>query len=410
MTKIFNDEKLFIFFTIDLLFFPYFPLFVIPISLPFVLIKLFVELFSSKINFNKKETLVYVLFFSLVILSALLSFFGNIKVIDNQTVLTENVKRAFQLITSFAYYFYYRNSYINEKTKNHLKQVFSLFLFLYVILGLLTYVDVGIYFKYLELLGIDNPFVNPWYLKQQDYLFRYSYIWIDPNNSAYIVQVICIFMLSFFKNKYLENITIYLAMILSVIFSMSTGALLSFILLNFFMAFNIFKKLFRLKTTIKQLVFNYFFTIFAAIMVSIIVFYVIQIFGNTIFYSLERMTGNTDGGRLAKYTYLFEKNVPNLIGEGYVLIRDGQVFRPHSDHLRFLYSYGIIAYFLALYIFFYNFIKDQSNYLFLIPAALCFTTNSLIDEQKILSIFLVILGIAYNQNMLKGAQYQNEGS
>ena len=78
-------------------------------------------------------------------------------------------------------------------------------------------------------------------------------------------------------------------------------------------------------------------------------------------------------------------------GRGYTLFIDQSPIRPHSDHIRIFYSYGLICYILVIYLFFKNIFNVK--FLFIIPAFIAFSINSLIDEQKLFALFLIILAI-----------------
>lgn len=106
--------------------------------------------------------------------------------------------------------------------------------------------------------------------------------------------------------------------------------------------------------------------------------------------SLLRIFSNDGGTRFIKYNQLFSDRLPYLWGEGYVIVRNGFWFRPHSDLLRFLYGYGIIT--LVTFILYFRKVFNLKNIFVFIPAIVAFQSNSLIDDPKLLSIFLIIFG------------------
>jgi len=186
---------------------------------------------------------------------------------------------------------------------------------------------------------------------------------------------------------------------------MSTGALLSAFLF-FFIYFGL-RMLQNYKINYKR-IFVGLLTLCLGIIIGGIIFLLFR--DNFTFlgkYSLERMLNNTGGGRIEKYFFMFKDKLPNLIGEGYILLRNGDLFRPHSDHLRFMYSYGMIAYIISLW-FFFRHIWNSSKFMFLIPGFMAYSINSLIDEQKVIIILLSL--IAYTKYKSNSINYSYKRS
>lgn len=387
---------------IDLFLLPNFPLFIMPISLPVVTYLIVLR----KIRISKdKEFVTYLVLSMLVLTSVLLSFLQRDIYFGGINVWIENVKRAFQLLTSFFYYFIIKNSKVDSHV--NMKKIMMIFVTIYSMIGIVSYIDIAIYFRILNILLIKNPFVSDWFLRQRIELFRYSYIWIDPNNAAYAFQMIVFYMLLNEKLKLNEKIYIYFNLILSLVLSMSTGALLSaFIFFLIFFTIKM-KNVNKIKISFK----NPLSGVVTIMLVVVIILCLLSVAGDgfnfIVNYSLERVLNNTGGGRLEKYIYMFKDKIPNLIGEGYILIREGDFFRPHSDHLRFMYSYGLIAYLITLWFFFRRMLFSP-KYLFIIPGFMAYSINTLIDEQKILVILLSL--IAYLQYMSKQEMYNNHNN
>ncbi|WP_260284800.1 hypothetical protein [Peribacillus aracenensis] len=397
------NKFLVIFIFIDILLLPNFKYFVMPISLPLVLW----VIFTKRVTIQKdREFLLFLILSILVLVSVCLSFLQVPNYLANGlNVWLENIKRAFQLITSFAYYFLIRD-YLN-KYPVKIKNILLLFVFFYVILGIISMLNIGVYFGIKEFLGIRDPFMNPFFVNNNDYLFRYSYLFIDPNNSAYLFQMVTFYLLLNEKLNITEKLLIFLSIIFSLILSMSTGAVLSLIVFVFLSIILRIRELPKIRITYKKLI-----TTIITPFILIIIFYfakfLLENYLNHIAnYSMDRMLGNTDGGRLNKYGYMFGNSIPNLIGEGYTLIRDSVIFRPHSDQLRFLYSYGIVAYLIAIW-FFFRGLLFNAKYLFLIPAFFAFSINSLIDEQKLLISLLILLAYLKTIHLIK-RQNKQEG-
>jgi len=175
---------------IDILLLPNFPLFIMPMSLPVVTLVLILR----KVRIAKdKEFFAFFILGVLVLTSVLVSFFYENNYIDGMNVWIENTKRAFQLLSSFFYYFVIKHS--NLKSHVKIKNILIIYVTVYSVLGIISYFNIALYFKILNLLSVYNPFVSDWYLRQRVELFRYSYILADPNNSAYMFQMIIFYML-----------------------------------------------------------------------------------------------------------------------------------------------------------------------------------------------------------------------
>ena len=100
---------------------------------------------------------------------------------------------------------------------------------------------------------------------------------------------------------------------------------------------------------------------------------------------------------LKKYFFMFDNRLPFLWGEGYVLIRNGTWFRPHSDILRMLYSYGILAF--ALYGYMFRRCLTSRGFINFLPAFMAFAVNSLLDDQKLFALFLIMYSIELKKNV-----------
>jgi len=108
---------------------------------------------------------------------------------------------------------------------------------------------------------------------------------------------------------------------------------------------------------------------------------------------LQRWQANSMDGRFERYLFTVKNFSPHLIGCGYTLIHNGIVIFPHSDHLRFLYAYGAVPYICLLKMIGSN-VKLKIEYIFMIPALIAFTINSVIDEPRFMYTFAVLFAIS----------------
>lgn len=95
-----------------------------------------------------------------------------------------------------------------------------------------------------------------------------------------------------------------------------------------------------------------------------------------------------------------------ILGKGSEIYINGVSRATHSGHLYWIYAYGFISYLIIMRMFFYITKKLKSSYLYIpmISFFLCFTMNTMVGEQKLFIIF-VLIGI-----ILKKEESVNEKS
>jgi hypothetical protein len=365
---------------IDLLMLPYFPLLIMPYSLPIVLLGLFV---FGKVKLIKFYSY-YVVIVSLLIM---MSFMTGALLGKSPEFLREDFLRMFQFLTTFLYFFYF---YAVAK-----------YLSTRVIKGIMLTAVVYV------LLIAAKFLIDPWFLvmlrehlytatayRSEDVLehFRFTYIFSDPNTSGYFFLMLVFFILIYFNNTFVLRILLLASAILVTILVQSIGATVSLAIVVIFVLFKGFIRL-NGRSIFKSVV--------LFIGLCIILFIFLHFTSNDIILAVSRsfdmfkgriMMNNPYESRLWKYPYAISKFIPFLWGQGYALLEpNGSIFRPHSDHIRLIYSYGIIVYAMSIYFFFRKIFRER--YLFLIPAFIAFSVNSLIDEQKLFGLFLVLLAL-----------------
>ena len=86
----------------------------------------------------------------------------------------------------------------------------------------------------------------------------------------------------------------------------------------------------------------------------------------------------------------------SLIGEGNSLFVNGKIYSPHSGHFVFIFAYGLICYYLYMYLVFRKMKKQTwSDYLPILPFLVCFTVNIGIGELKFAVLMYMV--IAYSR-------------
>lgn len=374
---------------------------VIP-SMPISLIAVGIYLlFHSSRVFKSEYFRPFILFVFFVLLSMLFGMIVNPKytILGGQVVnATEyNVKRTFQIIILFLYLFFAENIQVDKKK---LKIILTSFIIWYLFLGILSTINLNMYFNiHNRLYGVSISNIDYYLSNEADNLFRFRYIFLDANTSIYFFLLVSFYLLVLNKNSIKFNLFLLVSNVIAVLLSQSTGATISFFLfyllyLIIFPTIEIIKAK-KIKINLHRFLFSLL-VILSAFILIIILFSVngLEINIDFVDSAFNRITNNDGGGRFEKYLYMFNDKFPFLWGEGYVLIREGQWFRPHSDILRMLYSYGIIA--MILFIYMFKNIATKKGILIFLPAIIAFCINSLLDDQKIFSIFLLFYMI-YSQ-------------
>lgn len=366
---------------IDLLFMPYFPLFVIPYSLPIVMI----SLVYLNDNFQKKEFIIFILLSTGILISTFISLFLNIE----STYIIENIKRSLQFLTTFSYYFFFRT--VLRKVELNLTIIFSTFIIYLLTLMSLFLTDP---LSYLNIRTVLYPVGSA---SAGEFLFfkRFDYMFADPNTAGYFILLVIFYVLIKCNLSFILRLIFIITIFAVIVSTKSTGATLASVVFFIYYFYNFIKKILTKRNRIKG--------IFFSIMLLVLVYFIFDYVSDpssTLSLSIEeyveRLQNSTENNesRLVKYSSLTKEFYPLLFGTGYSLVKYNEIIKPHNDHLRLIYSYGIFSYVLLIAFFFHR-IKFASIVI-LLPAFIAFSVNTLIDEQKFLAIFLVLLALLRN--------------
>ncbi|MBR0575568.1 hypothetical protein KCG48_04345 [Proteiniclasticum sp. BAD-10] len=383
----------------DITIFPVSPFFSMPYSTPIALY--FVIKYINRKTFNNIHAVS--LFIFTLIVSTLFSFISKepVALIDNGVssffvnVQKEDVKRLIYLLVGFMLYKSVYNAYYkyNLNTNLKIKRILLFVCFSFVLFGLIFSVDINLFYLIKGVFfNADVNMATNAVLKNAGYLSRFNFILLDPNNACYFILIIVIFLLENYKLKSAQKTSLWIVMLLSLFLTKSLGgayALSAYILIK--SAFVLSKRI-----NIKKLIVSYG-LVLGSLLIIVIDGYTSNIIMDSIVNSVvfQRWSSNSLSGRTDIYLEVL-KETPPIIGNGYTLLRKGSYVTPHSDHLRFLYSYGIISY-LSLIIMVFNRKFISRNYLFVIPALIAFSINSLIDEPRLLYTFVILLAITNSQ-------------
>jgi hypothetical protein len=294
--------------------------------------------------------------------------------------MLENVKRAAQFLSTFLYFFYFR--WLALHTRLRFMPILVAFLIWFSCLALWFSFDPAGTAEFLH--AVYGRLVK----LARDY--RFAYIFMDPNTAIYFFLIaVGPIMMAVRSNI----VYLLLAAVVSflVILSQSRGGLIA-------AAAVIAVHIMPLRLTPRpRLSGGRILLIFGLLGLGYIAYaqwevivkenVVIQVASDRLFSDGSTyLTGNGRDYHWSRITTL----LPMPLGRGYTLMNFGEVLPPHSDLFRLIYAYGVVAMFAAVFFFFNRII----TWLPLVaPALMAFLINSLIDEQKLLALYLALMGV-----------------
>lgn len=376
--------KILVYFSlIDITIFPYFRYFIIPYSLPIILI------LSVIIGMNTRKDLYYYLF--LIISSCIIiSFLASLYIFPYDQYAISNLKRALQLITTFTYFFLVK--WVSTKFKINYTPI----LFLYIlIIGILAHLFVLDPISTLEMM---RNFYGPLVTDKEVVMvhYRFAYLFSDPNTSSYFFLIALSPVLIVLKDRPFWFAIVSALGMMIVFISQSRGAMLIFPLILFFSYFH------NIVGCSINFIFQKFILFILLLGLSSIIC-ILYIYLNTdslvinkaiirLFSSNESFT--TGGHRFSIWIQGIEYYFPLPFGRGYSLYMNNELYFPHSDFIGILYRYGFIA-LIAIIFFLFN--KFSTSLPLFLPGFMAFFINSLVDEQKLFSLFLMLLAFNLNE-------------
>lgn len=368
----------------DIFFVPLFPLFSVSMSLP-IMIYWYMKS-GKKVCFEKEYSLFPVIIF-IMFLSTCMSIIG-FEDSRYETTFVTSFKRFVQYITSFCYFFFFKYFFIRYK-RNISELVFwgIVYIAAYAVFYLL-FQDKFISLK--QAICPFDPQINRWEDGTMLAVYRFNYLWADPNNVAYAITGLTLFYIIEADCIIRKYIAITL-MSFVIICTMSFGGLgISVLLIGYLF---LFTKIFR----------NNHVAIMIGI-VSIIAIVLIIIQNYDFFYDmidggfLQRQDLYGDdglkggGGRISDFMGGFNSFIPILL-----IFGTGQEgFVTEIGHWYLIFLYGIPVYIYFMYVLFW---KRKylifREYLPIIPFFIGFTMNIAIGEQKYL-LFVLLISAYYS--------------
>lgn len=389
---------LFYFAIADVLFFPYSHLLAITVSQILVFIWfLLKQITRVKLSQYESDVRRFGLFSTLVILCTVTSFLF-IPSFHLQDGYRENIMRAIQMISSFGYLFFF--SYVMRKIKFR----WDIVLFIFVIYSSIWAVIYAFDFPtYLSLKRFFNPYDSflGFLSDLENYDYRFSFIWTDPNNIAYAICGVLIMLVTWKQYNLLSEALITICALLVCILCRSTGGWLSFAYSIIILGVVQQKKSYNL-SPMTRFVRGALAIIVILASVYVVLKYVLP--QQAIDQSVNRLTSKGDDiSRITIWRRLFEDKVDLLpmylvYGSGYQVYVDGFPYNVHNGHFLLILAYGMIAY-IAYILLLFRKPKNVSwlGYAFLVPFILAITINTFIGEAKAVGLMMFLIAIMRTQ-------------
>lgn len=320
------------------------------------------------------------------------------------SLIYENIKLTILFSYIFLCFFLFKN--IFDTNAIRLEKVFSVF-FGFVLITAIAYLYNKDMYRDV-VVNIWNTRSGGTFASSYDYLegYRFSFIWTDPNNIAYMISAVFFFSLTFLNFSLVRNFFILIIVLVTLITSMSRGGALAFLVTSsFFLLFSAGKIKLNNKTNNKNKLTPIFFAVILLLFCAFLLFFGTDAL--TVIYDLDAFNesmdrlSSDDDTRLEKWiSYL------KIWGEGQIFfniftgwgagsIIDGKSVSPHNGHFFWIMNYGFISYvILILFIFQINLNKGLKYYVWILPFLVGFSLNVMIGEAKLFVIYALMLSYA----------------
>jgi len=382
-----NDDFTFWFVLIDIFLLPYFNIVVIPIS--FFLIILW-AIKNRRIVKHSKD---YNGLLVCTILMAVSTIWGAL-VNAGFGVNSDNIKRLFQYGISFEYLYFFRHYFSNHRP--NLKRLLYIFIAFVVVLAALFQINPTLYSTICSVFNKGNAYISSSFLENisYGYTLRYGFIWTDQNNIAYALTGIIMFILIIFEHDFAETIILFGANVFVLFCCMSSGGWIGFAISWILYLLYRITKMKRPSLVISRK------ALVSFVLIALIIFWVVdsgvlsQFLGSDLVNAaIERFENNENSRTDIWLRILREENIflHTLIGNGSTMIINGMHRAAHSGHLYWIYAYGMISYFIFMKKFFWFGIRKVWKYIPILSFFLCFTMNTMIGEQKLFLIYIMIV-------------------
>lgn len=370
---------------LDSLFFPYIRS--LSISLTILIVPIWYLLSFKKINFSR-DFYVSLIVLTLCIFSLLYSTIKNqgnfIGMYGEIETLKINASLFVILLFVFLTYFFYLNNF-SFFLKN-IKSILLAFIAFNFVIGFAYFYSPEIYFKLRTFWTMSGKEIQ---VGEFSSMYRFTGIFSDPNNAGVAFAAVLAFLLFNLKLKGVTKIVIIFVTGFNVVMTMSSTALLCYLLVFGCAIVYDFKEIFRGR--IGYLVVP----LIMLIPLWIYLYYSLNIINSVVVdTAINRMSENNADSRISIWSSLlsienFSKSL--IFGRGGAIVINDLNVRPHSGHLYLIYGYGLLAYFGFMFVFF----RVRKNmklikYIFAIPLFLGFTVNVGIIDFRFAMMFSIL--------------------
>ncbi len=389
MVELYNSKKankVLLFVVIDILFLPYFSLVSISYSVPIILLW---DVFNSKKLTGGKEG---IFFFTTVLLMCASTVVNLLHIgdVEFETSFSTAIKRLIQYTLSLSLLIYFKHSF--QKQDFNMSKLLYFFILYVFVLSVFFYL-FPIQYGTIK-LAINHADNHTRRFLLGIVAYRYNFLWTDPNNVAYAVAGIEVYLLM--KSNLLKRrkiITIFCTAFI-ILASSSTGGTISFIIANTLL---LISKIITSSTLRMRIKIEYLIIVALVAILAIIFLYQTNVISNVIEplmtkfqdrISTYQTDKNITGGRWDDLVVAIGRMSPLVL-----LIGSGQEgFSSEIGHIYVIGLYGFVAYLGFMRLIFGRFGKQRmKDYIWILPFFIGFTMNIGIGEYKWFAIFIMML-------------------
>lgn len=364
----------------DIFFVPLFPWFSISVSLPILLLWYIQKGYLTKFEPEHKHFPVVVV---LMAMSTLLSLVGFEDASYNTDFFT-SFKRFVQYTTSFCYFFFFMYFFVQYQRKITNIVFWGIVYITLFALIYYFYQDTFIHFK--QVVCRFDPQVNRWLDGNILAVYRFNFLWADPNNVAYAITSLALFYIIEEKESAFKKYIVLVCLLYVLLCTMSFGGLgVAAILIPYVCLFSD-----RFRSGDSSIIIGVLAIILIIGFISYNFDYLYQVYDSGIrtrqdLYGADGMSGG--GGRWKD----FLRGINNF-NPLFLIVGSGQEgFVTEIGHIYVWYMYGLPVYIYFLYILFRKRARQTViEYLPIVPMFVGFTMNIAIGEQKYLLLLLLI--------------------
>ena len=364
----------------DIFFVPLFPWFSISVSLPILLIWYFQKGYLTTFEPEHKYFPVVVVLMAMSTLLSLVGFEGA----SYNTDFFTSFKRFVQYTTSFCYFFSFMYFFVQYQRKITNIVFWGIVYITLFALFYYFYQDTFIQFK--QVICPFDPQVNRWLDGNIMAVYRFNFLWADPNNVAYAITSLALFYIIEEKESTFKKYIVLVCLLYVLLCTMSIGGLgVAAILIPYVFLFSD-----RFRSGVSSIIIGVLAIILIIGFISYNFDYLYQVYDSGIrarqdIYGADGMSGG--GGRWKDLL----RGIHNF-NPLFLIVGSGQEgFVTEIGHIYVWYMYGLPVYIYFLYILFRK--RDRQTvieYLPIVPMFVGFTMNIAIGEQKYLLLLLLI--------------------